>query len=447
MFPKDFMWGAATAAYQIEGAVHEDGRGESIWDRFSHTPGKTDNGDTGDVACDHYHRYAEDVQLMTALGIKAYRFSIAWPRIFPTGKGDINEAGLAFYDRLVDSLLKAGITPYVTLYHWDLPQALEEEGGWLNRNTAHDFAHYADAVSRRLGDRIQYWMTFNEPLCSVYHGYTWGVHAPGHVDPTYAAAAQATHHLYLAHGQAVQALRANLSSERKVGIVLNVAPIHAVSDSDADNAAAYRVDGLTNRWFLDPIFKGEYPTDVLALLGDKAVPPIQPGDMQIISTPIDMLGVNYYFRQLVQDDSQSVEITRSRTIIPPEAECTDTGWEIYADGLRELLVRIYQDYHPAELYVTENGCAVYDVLEPSGRVHDLRRIAYLRDHFQAAFQSIQQGVPLKGYFIWSFLDNFEWASGYSKRFGVTYVDYTTQKRHPKDSFAYYQSVIRTNVPK
>lgn len=441
-FPEDFLWGAATAAYQIEGAAHEDGRGESIWDRFSHTPGKTFNGDSGDVACDHYHRYPADIQLMTDLGLHAYRFSIAWSRILPTGTGQVNEAGLAFYDRLVDALLKAGITPFVTLYHWDLPQALDDHGGWLNRDSADHFVNYADIVSRRLGDRVKHWITFNEPFCISYVSYTWGGHAPGHQDFSYAEANRVNHHVYLGHGKAVPVIHAN--SGGKVGIVLNMTPMYPATDSEADRAAADRMDAQSNRWFADPIFKGAYPADRLALLG-AAAPEIRPGDMQIISAPIDFLGVNYYSRSVVKDAPQAANVEKTESVKIPASEYTEMNWEVYPDGLRELLERVHRDYQPQEIYVTENGCATPDHLNGVSPVPDPRRVAYLKGHFEAAYRAITAGVPLKGYFVWSLMDNFEWAYGYSKRFGITYVDYATQRRIPKQSYQFYQQVIRANA--
>ncbi|HLY24773.1 MAG TPA: GH1 family beta-glucosidase [Aggregatilineales bacterium] len=442
-FPAGFQWGTATASYQIEGAVREDGRGESIWDRFSHTPGMTHNGDTGDVACDHYHRYTDDVRLMTDLGINTYRFSIAWPRVIPGGKGKVNEAGLAFYDRLVDELCKAGLVPFATLYHWDLPQALEDVNGWRNRDTAYHFAEYARVVSKRLGDRVKDWMTFNEPICIAHTGHFDGRHAPGHTDKTYGEANQTSHHVYLGHGLAVPILRANAGPDTRVGIVLNMSPVHPASDSDADRAAAERVHSQINRWFADPLFKGVYPADMIALYGSH-VPDIQDGDMQIIATPLDFLGVNYYSRRVIADDPTATNITKSRDLRIEGAEHTEMGWEVYPDGLRELLVNVHREYHPKAMYVTENGCAFPDHVE-NGQVHDPRRVSYLREHFLAAHQAIAIGVPLRGYFVWSLMDNFEWGFGYSKRFGIVYVDYPTQQRIPKDSFAFCQGVFHNNA--
>jgi beta-glucosidase len=443
-FPEDFVWGTATASYQIEGAVHEDGRGESIWDRFSHTPGKTKNGDTGDVACDHYHRYPEDVHLMSQLGAQAYRFSIAWPRILPNGKGEVKEAGLGYYDRLVDELLHNNIVPYATLYHWDLPQALEDQGGWLNRDTSDYFAQYTDVISRRLGDRVKNWMTFNEPLCVAYTSYVQGVHAPGHRDLTYANAVRVTHNMYLGHGKAVSVLRINGDVGTKVGIALNLIDAQPASDSEEDRAAADRAHGLEYRWFADPIFKGEYPAETLALFGKSAPDNIRQGDMEIISVPLDFLGVNYYTRAIIADNPNSNDIAKTRRLLPPNAEYTTMPWEVYPDGLSELLIRANNDYHPKEIYITENGCSLDDVVDADGMVHDLRRVNYLRTHFKAAHEAIRLGVPLKGYFVWSLMDNFEWSQGYSKRFGIVYTDFETQQRIPKDSYKYYQSVIRVN---
>jgi beta-glucosidase len=442
LFPKDFLWGSATSAYQMEGAVKADGRGESIWDRFSHTPGKTANGDTGDVACDHYHRVDQDVQLMADLGIRAYRFSISRPRILPDGKGPVNDPGLAFYDRLVDRLCQAGITPFVTLYHWDLPQALEDEGGWLNRDTADHFAHYADIVSRRLGDRVKHWSALNEPLCIALLGYVTGEHAPGHQDQTFAEANAALHHAFLAHGKAAPVVRAN-SADSKYGIMLNIYPIYPATDSAADRAAATRFDLFHNGWFSMPVLKGEYPPEVLSMFGP-AAPKIQPGDMQTISAPLDFVGLNYYSRFVVADDPESSDPLKMRWVRVESSEYTDMDWEIYPDGLRDLLVRIHHEFHPKEIYIAENGCAMDDVLDSSGQVHDPRRVAYVKSHLQTLHRAIQEGVPVKGYFVWSLMDNFEWSYGYAKRFGIVYVDYPTQRRIPKDSYHFYRDVIRAN---
>ena len=442
-FPEGFQWGAATSAIQIEGATQEDGRGETIWDRYAQLPGRIMNGDTPNEACDHYHRYREDLSLMSELGIKAYRFSIAWSRILPSGKAPINRPGLAFYERLIDELLRAGITPYATLYHWDLPQALEDEGGWLNRDTSNHYVHYIDTVSRFLGDRVKHWITFNEPQCISNLSYVWGVSAPGHRDLTYTKANQVTHNILLSHGKTIPILRVN-SAGAKIGIVLNMGPVHPASTSEADCAAARRVDDRDHRWFADPLFKGQYPTERLALLGD-AAPKIEDGDMKIISTAIDFLGVNYYTRTVVADDTQSSGAEKARHVHVEAAEYTHTDWEVYPDGLREQLVRLHEEYEPNEILITENGCAAPDSIGADGQVHDPQRVSYLRRHFAAMNQAIREGVPLKGYFVWSLMDNFEWSLGYTKRFGIIYVDYATQRRIPKDSFRFYQQVIRDNA--
>ncbi len=439
-FPEAFVWGAATASYQIEGGVREGGRGESIWDRFSHTPGKIQNGDTGDVACDHYHRYAEDVELMAELGLTAYRFSIAWPRIFPEGKGRINPQGLDFYNRLVDCLLEASIEPFATLYHWDLPQALQEEGGWANRDTVGYFADYTAAMSRELGDRIHHWITHNEPWVVAFLGHATGEHAPGLKDS--ATALQVAHHLLLSHGEAVPILREHGDADTRVGITLNLHPVHPASESQADEEAARRVDGNRNRWFLDPLFKGRYPEDMLDWYDDKA-PNIRPGDLDRIAVPTDFLGVNYYFRDVVEAAPQEKHL-QANSIKPQGAEYTEMGWEIYPEGLYELLMRLHREYQVSRLYVTENGAAFADELGADGQVHDPRRVKYLQEHFVQAHRAIQDGAPLAGYFVWTLLDNFEWAFGYSKRFGLIYVDYPTQERIVKESGRWYREVIAEN---
>lgn len=439
LFPKGFVWGAATASYQIEGAVSEDGRGESIWDRFSHTPGKVTNGDTGDVADDHYHRWPEDIRLMQALCLNAYRFSIAWPRIIPDGIGAVNEAGLDFYERLVDALLAAGIEPYVTLYHWDLPQALQDKGGWPNRDSAAWFVDYAAVVSGRLGDRVRHWITHNEPWVTTFLGYASGDMAPGIRDLK--AALQAAHHLLLSHGQAVPILRGNGNGETQVGITLNLTWADAASERPGDVQAAHRLDGYMNRYFLDPLFRGAYPADMLAYYGERA-PQIEPGDLLQISAPIDFLGVNYYTRSVVADEPNG-DILGVRLIRPPYSEHTEMGWEVYPEGFYKLLRRLHGEYAPHAIHITENGAAFVDRVE-NGQVHDPRRVAYLREHFIAAQRAIQDGVPLRGYFVWSLLDNFEWAHGYTKRFGIVYVDYATQTRIPKDSAEFYKRVVAAN---
>jgi beta-glucosidase len=436
-FPDGFLWGAATAAYQIEGAWNEDGRGESIWDRFSHTPGKVHNGDSGDVACDHYHRWRDDIALMRELGLQGYRFSIAWPRILPEGIGAINQSGLDFYDRLVDGLLEAGITPFATLYHWDLPQALQDEDGWANRAIVGAFEKYADIVSRRLGDRVKHWITHNEPWCTAFLGNYMGIHAPGMREGPALAVA---HHLLLSHGTAVPVLRAN-SPGAHVGITLNFSPAYPASDSPDDQAAALRYDGFFNRWFLDPLYGRGYPADIVALYGGM-MPQIRSGDLETIATPTDFLGVNYYNRAVIRDDPATLPLRAG--FVRPDGEYTAMDWEVYPDALRALLVRLHRDYAPGQLYITENGAAYDDTLTPHGAIHDEARTRYYAGHLAAAHAAIAEGAPLAGYFAWSLMDNFEWAEGYNKRFGLVYLDYTTQRRTPKDSARFYSAVIERN---
>ena len=440
-FPENFLWGVATASYQIEGAATEDGRGESIWDRFCATPGKVLNGDSGLVACDHYHRYREDVALMRELGVKAYRFSIAWPRILPDGRGQVNPAGLDFYDRLVDTLLDAGIEPFVTLYHWDLPQALQDEiGGWGSRETSYAFANYADIVSRHLGDRVQNWITLNEPYVSTFMGHEMGRMAPGLKDPRLAW--QVSHHLLLGHGLAVPILRANSGPQARVGITLNLTPMYAATDSAEDQLAAQLRDGKVNRWFLDPVFKGSYPSDLLTRLGDMA-PKTEAGDAGIIAAPLDFLGVNNYYRAIISQGPGGIP-DGIQQIRPEGAEFTEMGWEVYPRGLYDLLTRLHQDYSIPQYFITENGAAFNDTVSEDGHVHDPRRVQYLHDYLLQAQAAIAGGVPLAGYFAWSLMDNFEWAFGYSKRFGIVYIDYPTQRRIIKDSGYWYRDTIAAN---
>ncbi len=439
-FPRQFLWGAATSSYQIEGAWNADGKGPSIWDHFVHLPGKICNADTGDVACDHYHRYREDVALMKQLGLKAYRFSVSWPRIFPSGHGPLNPKGLDFYDRLVDELLRAGIEPCVTLYHWELPQALQDRGGWANREVAYFFADYAAALVHRLGDRVKLWITHNEPWVTTWLGYGWGEHAPGLKNP--GVALQVGHHLLVSHGLAVQVLRALGRADLQVGIALNLGPAYPATASPEDQQAAQRMDGFMNRWFLDPLLVGSYPVDMWELLGPLA-PEVKPGDMALIAQRLDFLGVNYYTRQLVRYDPTQVPL-RLNHVRLENAEYTEMGWEVFPQGLYDLLVRLTHDYRVPALFVTENGAAFADSIGPDGRVRDERRTAYLKAHIQEAHRAIRDGAPLRGYFVWSLLDNFEWTHGYSKRFGLIYVDYATQKRVLKDSAHWYAQVIARN---
>jgi beta-glucosidase len=432
--PSDFVWGAATASYQIEGATNEDGRGESVWDRFCATPGKVRNGDSGAIACDFYHRYSTDIALMRELGIDAFRFSIAWPRIIPTGRGKINEAGLDFYDRLIDELLGNGIAPYVTLFHWDTPQAIEDEGGWPVRSTVDAFEAYVEAVAGRLGDRVTHWITHNEPWVVSWVGHGWGHHAPG--GQSEADALATAHHLLLSHGRAVAILR-DVSPASEIGITLNLDNPYAAGDSPADIAATQWVDGLHNRWFLDPLFRGAYPEDMLAAWAE-IMPRVADGDLETISTPIDFLGVNNYTSPLVAADENG---GHSQIVRRNDVDRTDMGWEVVPEGLHDLLVRLHRDYEPKAIYVTENGAAFPDVRSHDGSVHDPERQSYLEAYVAAASRAVAEGVPLRGYFAWSLLDNFEWAWGYWKRFGLIYIDYATLERVPKGSFYWYRDFI------
>jgi beta-glucosidase len=434
LFPRDFVWGAATASYQIEGAANEDGRGESVWDRFCATPGKVRNGDSGAVACDFYHRYREDIGLMRELGLDGFRFSIAWPRVLPDGGGPVNRKGLDFYDRLVDELLGSGIRPFVTLFHWDTPQAVEDAGGWPARGTVDAFCAYVEAVAERLGDRVDHWITHNEPWVVSWVGHGWGHHAPGRTSEADALAT--AHHLLLSHGRAVELLRSR-SPRSQVGITLNLDHVYPQSDSPGDEAAARWTDGLHNRWFLDPIFRGAYPAD---MLDDWAsiMPEIHDGDLATIAAPIDFLGVNNYTSPLVAADSNG---GRSQIVRRPDVDRTDMGWEVVPDGLHDLLLRLHRDYAPRSIYVTENGAAFPDVRGHDGHIGDPERRAYLEAYIEAAGRAVAAGVPLRGYFAWSLLDNFEWAWGYWKRFGLVYVDYATLERIPKGSFYWYRDFI------
>jgi len=443
--PKDFLWGVATSAPQIEGASAEEGRGESIWDRFALQPGRIEDGSNPSVACDHYHRWPEDVRLLGWLGLGAYRFSVAWPRVVPAGRGAVNRAGLDFYDKLVDALLDAGVQPFVTLYHWDLPQALQERGGWTARETAQAFAEYATVVAQRLGDRVRHWITHNEPWCVATLGHEEGEHAPGLRDP--ARALQVAHHLLLSHAWAMEAVRTHAPGA-EVGITLNLTPASPASASDADRDAARQFDGAFNRWYLDPLFRGRYPQDVIAdrarrgHLAGPSLPFVLEGDLRSIAAPMDFLGVNYYSRVVVRADAAGHPVA-VRAV--PKAELTEMGWEVFPRGLHELLVRIDREYGPRHIYVTENGIALPDTLDNDGQVSDLRRVEFLHAHFRAAHQALVDGVPLRGYFVWSLLDNFEWAYGYTKRFGLFYVDFHTQQRVPKSSAFWYRDVVTANA--
>jgi beta-glucosidase len=444
VFPSDFVWGAATSSYQIEGAWAEDGKGESIWDRFAHTPGKIIDQSNGDVACDHYHRYREDVALMADLGLQAYRFSIAWPRIFPEGHKRVNQAGLDFYDSLVDTLLEKGIEPYVTLYHWDLPQVLQEQGGWPNRATAEMFVEYADVVSRHLGDRVKQWITHNEPWCIAMLSHQIGEHAPGWHD--WPAALMAGHHVLLSHGWAVPVIRAN-SANAEVGITLNFTPVEPASPSRADFEAARWSDGYSNRWYIDALYGRGYPADMVADYERAGHLPhgmsfVQQGDLDAIATLTDFLGVNMYTREVAR---ANVADNLPQTIFAaPMEERTEMGWEVHPDSLYRLLLRLYSHYQIGKLYITENGASYSDGPNEQGKIDDQRRVAYLRDHLAACHRAIHAGVPLAGYFQWSLMDNFEWAKGYTQRFGMVWVDFATQQRIPKASAHWYREAIAGN---
>ncbi len=434
-FPDGFLFGTATASYQIEGAVDEDGRGRSIWDTFSHMPGKIMNGDTGDVACDHYHRFREDVGLMRELNLNAYRFSIAWPRVIPDGVGAVNQKGLDFYDALVDELLKNEIRPFVTLFHWDLPQALQDRGGFANREIVEAFRDYAAVVREALGDRVKDWITLNEPSVYSFMGHVLGVHAPGLNDPI--AAAAVAHHLLLAHGAAVDVLRED--PEASVGTTLNLTAVQPATDSAEDEEGARYADALYNRVFLDPVFGRGYPVEMRDVF--PAVPE-EPGDQEAIARPLDFLGINYYTRLLARGAPNS-----PLKFIPVSGPgpVTEMGWEVYPEGLEQVLRRVWNDYRPGKIFVTENGAAFADPVPQDGRVHDPERVSYLKSHLEAVLDAIDAGVEVGGYFCWSLLDNFEWSFGYSKRFGLIYVDYPTQRRFIKDSGKFYSAVAASGA--
>jgi beta-glucosidase len=435
----DFRFGAATAAFQIEGAVHEDGRGESIWDRFTHTPGRVENGDHGDVACDHYHRWREDVELIGALGLDSYRFSIAWPRIFPTGDGAPNQAGIDFYRRLAEGLRAQGVEPLATLYHWDLPQALQDRGGWGERETVERFGEYAETVYERLGDVIGEWLTINEPWVVAFAGHARGTKAPGITD--WAVAVRASHHVNLAHGRAVEALRAARPGAR-VGAALHIDPIDPATDSDADHAAAERLDGHLNRWFLDALIRGRYPADMLDLYERRVGPLrfIRDGDLATIAAPTDFLGINYYRPFRVRAAERDAVLGAEYEA--PHPPVTGMDWEVRPNRLTELLARIRNGYGNPCLYITENGAAYDDPPARNGEVEDPERTEYLRSHLAAVAEAAAAGSNVRGYYVWSLLDNFEWEHGYDKRFGIVHVDYRTQRRTPKASARWYRDLIR-----
>lgn len=438
-FPKDFLFGVATASYQIEGAWNEDGKGESIWDRFAHTPGMILDGSTGDVACDHYHRFEEDVALMKDLGIDAYRFSISWPRVLPEGRGRVNEKGLDFYHRLIDVLHRAGIRPVVTLYHWDLPQALQDEGGWENPKTCEAFVEYAQILFRALKGKVDLWITHNEPWVVAFPGHYEGRVAPG--KRSFQAALLVSRNLLLAHGMVVQSFR-ETHPGGAIGIALNLSPAHPATENAEDREAARRFDGYFNRFFLDPLFRGQFPEDMLSWYRSKGftLEPFTPEESSLVAQPLDFLGVNYYSRHIVKRGEEPIlEIAFVR---PPERNYSDMGWEVYPEGIYELVHRLTSDYAPKAIYITENGYCSPDVPSQDGSIDDTERIAYLKAHLTALHKAISEGCPVKGYFVWSIMDNFEWVFGFSKRFGLVYVDYATQKRTPKKSFFFYQEVIK-----
>ncbi|MES0867886.1 GH1 family beta-glucosidase [Pseudovibrio sp. SCP19] len=434
--PKDMVLGAATASYQIEGAVNEGGRGPTVWDHFTHIPGNIADGTNGDIACDHYHRLEEDVALMKELGLTGYRFSICWSRILPNGRGPINEEGLAFYERLTDLLLEAGITPYATLYHWDLPLPLQEEGnGWLHRGLADDYVHYADITTKRLGTKIKHWTTFNELFTFTWWGYGLKEDAPGLGGGAKAALA-ASHHALLAHGKAVPVIRENVP-DAQIGIVLDLNPVTPASNAPADIDAARRFEGCQNRWYLDAVFKGQYPADMLETYKD-ALPAIEPGDLNEIAQPLDYLGINIYRRSIIEDGTEFAPVNFQRYF--PEGQYTQMGWEVYPQCLYDILQYVNTNYSPKQLYITENGAAFPDTVEADGSIQDWDRSTYVLTHLEQAARAIEDGIPLKGYFCWTLMDNFEWAEGYLPRFGLIHVDFETQKRTIKQSGKLYAMV-------
>ncbi|MBK9616324.1 MAG: beta-glucosidase [Uliginosibacterium sp.] len=426
-FPVDFAWGAATSAYQVEGAAFADGKGPSIWDSFSHTPGKTDGGDHGDIACDHYHRLETDLDLIAELGLNAYRFSISWPRVQPDGKGKWNQSGLDFYDRLIDGLLKRGIAPHVTLYHWDLPQALQDDGGWNNRATCYRFAEYACKLAEHFGDRVAAIATHNEPFVASMLGNLFGIHAPGNNDPQLAS--QVAHHLLLSHGLAVQSMRK--VTQVPLGIVLNLSPCTAATASLGDQQDAKRRFDFVGRFFLDPLLRGAYPESELLV----PLPQMEAGDLELIRLPIDFLGINYYFREWCSTDTPPIPA-------PCLQGVSEMGWEVYPEGLYELLTQLERDYELPPVYISENGMACADTVSADGAIHDPRRIAYIEQHLDALSRAMGEGVSVRGYFHWSLMDNFEWAKGYSMRFGLIHIDYQTQQRTFKDSALWYRDYIQ-----
>jgi beta-glucosidase len=432
-----FLWGTATASYQIEGAVSEDGRAPSIWDTFSHTPNKIERSETGDIACDHYHRHAEDIALMRDLGVQAYRFSISWPRILPEGRGKANARGFAFYDRLVDDLLATGITPFATLFHWDLPQALQDRGGFTNRDIASWFSDYAVQTTQRLGDRVEHWIMLNEPSVFAFLGHLIGVHAPGLTDLQ--AFFATTHHLNLAQGMAIQALRSS-NATWKLGTTLNVHRGVSADGSKASAVMAERHNDLWNGCFLGPLLSGAYPSRVLPQLE----PYMQPGDLKSIRQPVDFLGINHYFRAYIQAKPDAL-IGYEHAAPPPHLPRTSFNWEINPTEFRDVLLELHDSYQCPPIYITENGAYFDDLLSADGKVHDTNRVAFLESYIKAMQDARERGVDIRGYFVWSLLDNFEWASGYRPTFGLVKIDFNTQKRIAKDSFFWYRDHIQQKV--
>lgn len=435
-FPERFLWGSATSAYQVEGSPLADGAGPSIWQRFAHTPGRTHDGDTGDVACDHYHRFREDIALMKALGLKAYRFSVAWARVLPAGRGRVNAAGLGFYDRLVDTLLEHGIEPMVTLYHWDLPAALDDRGGWLNPDIAPWFAEYAQTLFHRLDGRVKLWATLNEPWVITDGGYLHGALAPGHRNRFEAPIA--THHLLRAHGMAVRAYRA--AGKHEIGMVVNLEPKYPASSGSEDAAATARADAYMNRQYLDPVFLGRYPPELREIFGE-AWPEWPEEDFRLIREPLDFIGVNYYTRNVTRHDPDAWPL-RARAVRQKQASYTETGWEVFPQGLTDILIWVKERYGNPPVYITENGAAFYDPpTVDEDELSDPLRVDYLRRHLRALLEAIKKGCDVRGYFAWSLLDNLEWSLGFSKRFGIVHVDFATQRRTPKASARFFSKII------
>jgi beta-glucosidase len=439
IFPEKFLWGSATASYQIEGGWNAEGKGASIWDTFTHQTGKIFENQNADVTCDHYHLWKEDIKLMKQLGLKAYRFSTSWSRVLPEGVGNVNQAGLDFYDRLVDELVKNEIEPFLTLYHWDLPQSLQDKGGWANRDIANWFVEYTALMVEKFSDRVKYWATLNEPMIVVGAGHLFGEHAPGIQDIN--ATLATAHHLLLSHGKAVDIIRNNSRGKTEVGIVLSLSAIQPASKKEEDQLAAKKADSFINRTMLDPIFRGEYPEDLVLQLGG-LFPAIESEDMKIISTPLDFLGINYYTRNVVFHDPNIplLEFSEAR----PEGNPYSQMWEVYPEGLYEVIDRVWKDSRPEKIFITENGICVADAPDLDQKVRDPRRIQYIQDHLIQVSKAIKNGIPVNGYFVWSLMDNFEWAYGYNYRFGIIHVDFATQKRLIKDSGWWYKKIIENN---